>query len=138
MINNKKLELSENMYKEEILDHYKNPRNFGELKGPAVLHREINPLCGDKIKLSLKIDSGKLKDIKFSGNGCAISQAAISMLTEKVKGMNLNEIKKLDKKDIFNLLGIPISAARIKCALLSLDTLKNSIKIYEHKQNGKN
>lgn len=123
--------ISEDMYREEILDHYKNPRNKGELKTETVSHKELNTLCGDEIKIMLKIKSEKIEDIKFLGNGCAISQASISMLTEKVKGMNLSDAKKLKKEELLKLLGIPISPVRMKCALLSLDTLKNTIKIHE-------
>lgn len=123
--------ISEDMYREEIVDHYKNPRNKGELKTETVSHKELNTLCGDEIKIMLKIKSEKIEDIKFLGNGCAISQASISMLTEKVKGMNLSDAKKLKKEELLKLLGIPISPVRMKCALLSLDTLKNTIKIHE-------
>lgn len=123
---------AEDMYKEEILDHYKNPRNCGELKTSDVSHKEYNPLCGDELRMSVRIEEGKVKEIKFEGNGCAISQASASMLTEKAKDMSLEEIKKLTKEDIFEMLAIPIGPVRTKCALLSLDTLKNSIKIYEN------
>ncbi len=120
------------IYQENILDHYKNPRNFGNIENSTVHHYEYNPLCGDKIELYLVIDKGEIVgDIKFSGNGCAISQASASMLFEQIKGKPLNEIKGITKENILEMLGIPISSVRLKCALLSLDTLKNIILIFE-------
>lgn len=120
------------MYQENILDHYKNPRNFEKMENASVHHHEYNPLCGDEIELFLAIDkNNKIVDVRFQGHGCAISKASASMLTEEIKGKSLNELKKLAKENILKMLGIPISAVRLKCALLSLDTLKNSILIYE-------
>ena len=121
----------EMMYQEQILDHYKNPRNFGKIMNATVHHHEYNPLCGDEIEMFLVIRDKKVADVKINGHGCAISQASASMLSEKVKGKSLEELKKLTKEDILEMLGIPISAVRLKCALLSLDTLKNSILIHE-------
>jgi|SRR3989338_1880797 len=120
------------MYQENILDHFKNPRNHGKIENASVHHHEYNPLCGDKIDLYLIIDNDKkVVDIKFYGSGCAISQASASMLTEQVKGKSLDDIEKLSKENILEMLGIPISPVRLKCALLSLDILKNSVLIYE-------
>ena len=120
------------MYQENILDHYKSPRNFGKLNNASVHHHEYNPLCGDEIELYLIIDENrKVADVKFNGHGCAISQASASMLTEQIKGKIIDELKKMTKDDILEMLGIPISPVRLKCALLSLDTLKNSILIFE-------
>jgi len=120
------------IYQENILDHYKNPRNFGKIENATVHHHEYNPLCGDKIDLFLVIDKNKkIADVKFQGNGCAISQASASMLSEEIKGKNIHELKKLAKENILEILGIPISPVRLKCALLSLDTLKNGILIFE-------
>lgn len=122
----------EMMYQENILDHYKSPRNFGKIENASVHHNEYNPLCGDKIELHLVIDKNKkIADVKFNGQGCAISQASASMLTEQIKGKSIEELKKMAKEDILEMLGIPISPVRLKCALLSLDTLKNSILIFE-------
>lgn len=128
------------MYQENILDHYKNPRNFGRMENASVHHHEYNPLCGDEVEMSLKINNGKVVDIKINGKGCAISQASASMLTERIKGKGINELKKMAKEDILGMLGIPISPVRLKCALLSLDTLKNSILIYKKyvEKNNKN
>ena len=120
------------IYQENILDHYKNPRNFGKIENASVHHHEYNPLCGDKIDIFLIIDeSKKVVDVKFQGSGCAISQASASMLTEEIKGKSVEELKSFTKENILKMLGIPISPVRLKCALLSLDTLKNSILIYE-------
>lgn len=122
----------ETMYQEQILDHFKNPRNFGRIENASVHHHEYNPLCGDQIEMFLVIDKNKnITEVKFSGHGCAISQASASMLTEQIKGKSIEEIEKLTKEKVLELLGIPLSPVRLKCALLSLDTLKNSVLIFE-------
>ncbi|HVM46337.1 MAG TPA: SUF system NifU family Fe-S cluster assembly protein [Candidatus Thermoplasmatota archaeon] len=122
------------MYREHILDHYKHPRNFGVLKDPTVDHEANNPLCGDAIRMTFLVDDmHKVKDVKFSGRGCAISQASASLLTTRIKGQPLEEIKKLERDDIVKMLGIPISPVRLKCALLSLAVLREGIEIYEKK-----
>ena len=111
-------------YREYILDHYKNPRNFGHLDHPDITHEEDNPLCGDVIGMDFKIADGVIEDVRFHGRGCAISQASASLLTERLKGLPLEEAKKINKADVLGELGIQISPARIKCALLSLKVLK--------------
>lgn len=122
----------EMMYQENILDHYKSPRNFGKIEGATVHHHEYNPLCGDELDMFLVIDENKkIVDVKINPHGCAISVASASMLTEEIKGKAIDELKKLTKENILEMLGIPISPVRLKCALLSLDTLKNSILIFE-------
>ena len=121
----------ESMYQENILDHYKNPRNSGKIENASVHHHEYNPLCGDEIELFLVIKDKKVADVKFHGKGCAISQASASLLTEEIKGKNIEYLKKMTKENILELLGISLSPVRLKCALLSLDTLKNSILIFE-------
>ncbi len=122
------LESMDEVYKENILDHYKYPRNFGRMEGPTVKHREFNPLCGDNIEISLSIKDGKVADAKFIGSGCAISMASASMLTEKIKGMPLNEVKKLNDESIIKMLGINLGFVRMKCGLLSLKALSNGLK----------
>ena len=123
---------TELIYQENILDHYKNPRNFGKMENASIHHHEYNPLCGDEIDFYLIIDNNKkIVDVKFNGHGCAISQASASMLSENIKGKSIEEIEKLTKNDILEMLSIPISPVRLKCALLSLDTLKNSVLIFE-------
>ena len=111
-------------YREYILDHYKNPRNYGRLERPDITHEEDNSLCGDVVGMAFSIKDGVIEDIRFHGRGCAISQASASLLTERLKGMALDDAKKIDKNDVLGELGIQISPARIKCALLSLKVLK--------------
>jgi len=111
-------------YREYILDHYKNPRNFGKIEGADISHEELNPLCGDLVGMDLRLRDGVIEDVKFHGRGCAISQASASLLTERLKGMPLDDAKKINKDDVLGELGIEISPARIKCALLSLKVLK--------------
>lgn len=108
------------MYKENILEQYKHPQNKRELQEYSVKHKEYNPLCGDEITVYLNIKNGTVKDIGWAGQGCAISQAAMSMLSEKIKGMPVTDVKKVSKDDMLTLLGIPISYTRMKCATLSL------------------
>jgi nitrogen fixation NifU-like protein len=116
----------DDMYRDYILDHYKNPRNSGELPGATNTYHDTNPLCGDEITMSLLIDGDNVKDVRFQGRGCAISQASASILTEEIKGKTLTEVRAIDRQHILENLGIPISPARIKCALLSLKTLKGA------------
>ena len=121
---------AENMYADIILDYYRNPRNYGSIMDADASARDVNPLCGDIVEMNLGIEGGKIQDIKFSGSGCAISQASASMLTEFVKGKKLEEIKEIDKSDVLDLLGIEVSHVRIKCALLGLKVLKMAV--YTH------
>jgi nitrogen fixation NifU-like protein len=116
--------MSSDIYKDIILDYYRNPRNFGDLPNPDVRAKDSNPLCGDIIEMQLKINDGKIEDVRFKGKGCAISQASASMLTETIKGKTLDEVKAMGKTDILDLLGIDPGPTRIKCALLSLKVVK--------------
>ena len=117
--------MSDDIYREIILDHYRNPRNKGKLPGADVSIHDSNPLCGDEIDIHLKVDEDKIKDVKFEGRGCAISQASASMLTEMVMGKPLTSIRDLSKDDILENIGLTsLGPARIKCALLSLKVLK--------------
>lgn len=118
------------LYREIILDHYANPRNKGSLTHPT--HRAVdwNPLCGDKIKIEFALGAdGKISEVKFDGDGCAISQASASMLTEKIMGMSSTQIAKLKEKDIVEMLGVDISPARKKCAILSLLVLRKAFNL---------
>lgn len=117
--------MSDDIYREIILDHYRNPRNKGKLPQADVGPHDSNPLCGDEIDIHLKVEQGKIKDIKFEGRGCAISQASASMLTEMVMDKPLTAVKDLAKDDILENIGLMnLGPARIKCALLSLKVLK--------------
>lgn len=116
----------DDMYRDYILDHYKNPRNSGALPGATNSYHDTNPLCGDEITMSLLIADEVVKDVRFEGKGCAISQASASILTEEIKGKTLAEVRAIDRQHILENLGIPISPARIKCALLGLKTLKGA------------
>lgn len=122
-------------YSEIILDLYKNPLNYGHLSNPELKAKGGNPLCGDEVSFELKLDGEKVKDIKFTGIGCAISKASASLLTEMVKGKTLREIKAFGEKEIFQELG-GIIQTRVKCALLSLVVLKRGIEEYQ-KNSGK-
>lgn len=116
------------IYSENILDHFKYPQNFGTLKHPTKTAIEYNALCGDKIRLDLAISRDKkIAEIAFSGNGCAISQAAMSMLSEKVLGKTIEEVEKITNEEVYEMLGVQISPARIKCALLGLSALRTAL-----------
>lgn len=112
---------------EYILDHYKNPRNFGTIEDADFSYEEGIPSCGDVIRLDLKIRNNKLDDIKFSGTGCAISQASVSILTENVTGKEIGEVVSLTDKDMLEALGGQVSPIRFKCALLGLTVLKKAL-----------
>ena len=117
----------DDLYRDYILDHYKNPRNAGDLPEATHRYHDTNPLCGDEITMMLKVgESGVVDDVRFIGRGCAISQASASILTEEVKGKTLDELRALDRDHVLGNLGITISPARIKCALLGLKALKGS------------
>tara|TARA_B100000315_G_C14065108_1_gene357986 strand:+ start:125 stop:526 length:402 start_codon:yes stop_codon:yes gene_type:complete len=121
----------EGIYRENIIDHYKHPHNKGEIENPDIKFTENNPLCGDVITINLKLNNNKVEDVKFSGTGCAISQSATSMLTDKITGKTLDEIKNIKREDVVNLLGIQIGPVRTRCAVLGLVAIKEGIKEFE-------
>lgn len=114
----------EDLYRDNIIDHYQNPRNYGTLDHPDISYEDSNPVCGDEIRMDLKVQDGRVVDARFQGHGCSISQASASMLTEDIIGKTLDEVKQIDKQYILDLLGIPLGPVRLKCALLSLKVLK--------------
>jgi len=115
------------LYRDFILDHYRNPRNAGTIEDADASFEDINPLCGDKVRMDLRIRDGVIEDVKFKGRGCAISQASTSLLTEEIKGKKISDIEAIGKDDVLANLGINISAARLKCALLGLKVLKQAL-----------
>ncbi len=118
----------DDLYRDEILEHYRNPHNFGTLDEPTLVKEGSNPLCGDRITLMLELnDDGTVKDVAFTGRGCAISQASASMLTDEIRGKSLAEVATTGRQDVLDNLGIEISPARMKCAMLSLETLKSAV-----------
>lgn len=114
----------DDLYRELILDHYQHPHNHGEIQNADITYEDSNPLCGDKIRIDIKLKDNVVQDVKFNGKGCAVSQASASMLTDELIGKSLDDIKKLDKQFILDLLGIPLGPTRIKCALLPLKVIK--------------
>ena len=116
----------DDFYRDYILDHYRAPRNFGPMENPDATAEDLNPLCGDQIRIDLRLDGDRVSDIRFSGKGCAISQASTSMLTEAVKGKTLAEIATLPKEAVLENVGIGISPIRMKCATLGLKVLKSA------------
>lgn len=114
-------------YREKILDHYKNPRNFGKLKGADACYHLDNPLCGDAVDVFVKLRNNKVEDIKFIGEGCAISIASMSMLSEKIKGESVEKVLKINQEDITKMLGASLTPTRLKCAMLGLEALRKSL-----------
>jgi nitrogen fixation protein NifU and related proteins len=120
------------LYREVILDHYKNPRGHGLLDAADGVAEGQNPLCGDEITVSVRFDGDVIADVGFEGRGCAISQAATSMLTELVVGRKADEVARMPKEELLEEIGIPLSPVRLKCAILGFGTLKVAL----HKSKG--
>ena len=124
------------VYSEIILDYYRHPRNKGTLDHPQISAKDSNPLCGDIIEMQLELDkNNSVKEVRFNGQGCAISQASASMLTELVKGKTLDDARRISKDEILSLIGGQLSAVRLKCALLSLKVLKTGVYNYLGSEN---
>ncbi len=117
----------DDLYRENIMDHYQNPRNFGEIENPDISFKDSNPLCGDELQIDLKIEDNKVADVKFHCKCCAICKASASMLTEMVEDQDLDGLKEINKEDVMDNLGISLGPVRIKCALLPLKVLKAGI-----------
>jgi nitrogen fixation NifU-like protein len=114
----------DDLYREEILDHYRHPRHHGTIERPDVTYEDANPLCGDRIRMDVNVRGGRIEEIRFSGQGCAISQAAASMLCEQVAGRPVDEAKTIARSDVLEMLGVELGPVRLKCAMLALKTLK--------------
>jgi nitrogen fixation protein NifU and related proteins len=117
----------DDIYRQYILEHYREPRNHGHLENPDVHAADTNPLCGDRIELDLRVRDGQVTEVRFDGRGCAISQASASMLTERIEGATLEELRALGPQDVLEMLGVPIGPARQRCALLVLRVLHEGI-----------
>ncbi len=117
----------DDLYRDYILEHYRRPHNFGTLEAPTTSYEGNNPLCGDRLTIQLAISDGVVSDVAFTGRGCAISQASASLLTDEIRGKAVAEVEKLTPDDLLDLLGLEISPARLKCALLSLDTVEHAL-----------
>ncbi len=126
------------IYKENLIDHYKHPHNFGILNKPTFSSKGNNPLCGDQVEIFAEVKDDKISDIKFSGSGCAISMASASMLTDKIKGMEVDKIKNIKDKDIFKMIGTDLGVVRAKCGLLGLKTLIKGANEYKESGHGGN
>jgi nitrogen fixation protein NifU and related proteins len=119
--------VTDDLYRDYILDHYKRPRNFGELEPHDLQARENNPLCGDEIGVQIRVRDDRIEELRFQGHGCAISQASASIASEEFKGMTLDEVATLGADWMLELLGIPVSATRRKCALLNLKVVRGAV-----------
>jgi len=124
--------MGSDMYRQQILDHYKNPRNYGELEDPTFSHIGENPMCGDEIRMDVILadDDETIEQVAFSGDGCAISQASASMLSASLPGTTIGELLEMDRDDIVDMLGVEISAMRIKCAVLAEKVAQDGAEIY--------
>jgi nitrogen fixation NifU-like protein len=117
----------DDLYRDYILEHYRRPHNFGVLEAPTASYEGANPLCGDRITMMLGIEDGVVREVAFTGRGCAISQASASLLTDEIKGKSVADIEKMTPDDLLDMIGVEISPARLKCALLSLDTVAHAL-----------
>ena len=117
----------DDLYRDYILEHYRRPHNFGQLDGATASQEGANPLCGDRITLQLRVRGDVIDVVAFTGRGCAISQASASLLTDEIKGKTVTEVEAFRADDLLDLLGIDISPARLKCAMLSHETLQKAL-----------
>ncbi|WP_436911467.1 Fe-S cluster assembly sulfur transfer protein SufU [Halosimplex marinum] len=120
------------MYRQQILDHYKNPRNYGELEEATFTHVGENPMCGDTIEMDVVLDDDDetIERVAFRGDGCAISQASASMLSEQLAGTTVEELQEMDRDDVIDMLGVDISPMRVKCAVLAEKVAQDGAAIY--------
>jgi nitrogen fixation NifU-like protein len=117
----------DDLYRDYILEHYRRPHNFGVLDNATTTQEGANPLCGDRITLQLRVADGQIANVGFTGRGCAISQASTSLLTDEIRGKPVDAASNITAADVLDMLGIEISPARMKCALLSLETLQGAL-----------
>ncbi|HEV2067272.1 MAG TPA: SUF system NifU family Fe-S cluster assembly protein [Thermomicrobiales bacterium] len=122
----------DSIYREIILEHYKNPSNRGTLDPADFSYEDVNPLCGDEVRIDVRVSDDRISEIRFSGRGCAVSQASASILTEMAEGRSLDEVKAIGKENLLEEIGIPVSPARMKCAMLGLKVLKAGIYGVDH------
>lgn len=120
------------IYREIILEHYKNPSNRGTLEPSDFSYQDVNPLCGDEIRIDVRVEDDRISEIRFSGRGCAVSQASASILTEMVEGKSLDEVRSIGRDELLEEIGIPVSPARMKCAMLGLKVLKAGVYGLDH------
>lgn len=123
----------QDLYREHILDHYENPRHHGTIDNADITREESNPLCGDRVRIDVKLseDHARIADAAFTGDGCIISQAAASMLLEDVMGKPIAEVEDIEPQHMLDLVGVPLTANRVKCALLGLKVLKTGVKMWK-------
>jgi nitrogen fixation protein NifU and related proteins len=119
--------MTDDLYREYILEHYRAPHNKGDLQQPDRFAAYSNPLCGDRLRMGVRIEDDRVVDVRFNGSGCAISQASASMLTDEMLGKSLDELADITRDDIFNMLGIEVGPARQRCALLAWEVLRKGI-----------
>jgi len=122
------------LYREVLLDHYKNPHNKGVILRPNIHKEDSNPLCGDMVEIFIRLNEEKIENITFEGKGCVISQASASMLTDELKGKTLKDVQSMTREDLLDLIGLQLTPARIKCAMLPLTAIKKGIIDYEAKK----
>jgi nitrogen fixation protein NifU and related proteins len=120
----------EQMYMEDLLDHYKNPRNSGAIENADIKYKDSNPICGDVVNVSVKLNKDRIDDVKFLSKGCAISVAASSKLSAELKNKSLKNVEDIENQFVFDLLGVEISPMRVKCALLGLKALQKGVRAY--------
>lgn len=121
----------DNIYQEELMFHYKNPSNRGKLQGQSLETIANNPFCGDEIKMQLKIKNGIVEDVAYDGDACAVAIASSSILTDEIKGKLIEEVKKITKEDLLELIGVKLTTSRVKCAMLPLEAVESLLSKYE-------
>src|SRR5262245_59528834 len=129
-------EMQQKLYSDTLLDHFRNPRNYGSLPSPDTAYEEFNPLCGDRIRIELKISDNRIAAARFVGDGCAISIAAASLLTELVLGVEIDQGALISDEELLASLKSDIKPSRMKCALLPLEALRSCVRVYKRPQTG--